>query len=1474
MRTTTFIVLLAASASTAFAQTALRVSNVPARQCVSDTDCVDPVLDLPDDLCTQNLCVSGTCQNPSVPGFDPTIECCGKASGWISTIDDGDRCTVDYCTDDSFYGAVHVPAPLPCDDGNPCTVNDQCDGIHSEADGGCVGTDVNCITCVVDTDCPLKLNGHHYSCGTQTAQKCFCTLCSLNDLDSDGLFGRCDNCPALYNPGQADTDADQVGDACDNCPTIPNPTQADSDHNGLGDACDVPQAFVVDQQHLCACGPPDQTNTLSGSPFGQQFTPTISALDFVDLGAELLPVDCQDGFIQARIHAGSIDGPVLGGSDVGTIEYASPYNCCLVNAVDCETDSDCPLEPSGQHYTCPNGKCFCWVSSRGPTRLRFSETIHLEPGRTYVLEIVHVAGAHFYVIGAGPWCTEPNGTSCCEYTRGAAIIYGQPAPDYDLWFREGVLAGGATPANVLIVAPVVLGVGAIRGYASLTVSNESSGTMPWSAAVTQGSSWLRVTSGLAGCEDGIVNVAYDANPNPEARLATIRVSAPGAIPDYVDVTLTQAAGEPAPRIIARDPAPDAVDVPVYQEIRAVFDSDLDSTSVKLSTVSFWVYSFQTNPTAPPASVEHGLPFGVYYESLQRSIVIIPTERMQNTLRYNVTLSGLIHGTNGVPMEAVTWSFTTQDAPPRQRLLDAIADFQSHAEKTLGRHRDLAGYNLGRAVCALDENFRFEASQSIGNMLFKAAATAVTLTPDGVLSDGLYNIVISYIDPLLHLSDEVKLARIAMGDYKRIQLLQAFHLDPEPEGEECRALNQCVETMPTPPFPCCSACVELIGAQLWIDDVRSSSTRAAGYCGATDAEKPPTYCGVQVVLDSLKEAADRASSAVPKTVDPVQGNEAIAFLTSETAVLMDAWGTETGVTSPVEEVLGQTTSVTQPLWRAIVALHQKETAKLWFSIIQNSARVVKAGGAFAALSGAGLGVYVGADVVIYGITAGELIYSEVIEPSEQFLSPREAILLLLEQDVDAIASDALSLRRFFEATLSEALARVSVGSSARGLSRQGPAGDAGVVLVGDPIVADVNLDLVPTALAQLTIRNEGLTRCDVLILGTLLLPTTQNEQMVLGYVGPPNAVSFSPNEERTIEFQFSVPRSFLFAREGFLLRIQAIALDENGREIGRVQPVERRFRVGTSEELGLLGALTEEIAASGALGIGEEQSRWVLLPDALQSVQWRLSSGTERAMDLHVYDPGGNHSGAVYETGLMETAIPGSSYAGLRSYPQVVSVHNPPGGLYQLRVVAREGSGEYTLYKTGIPPMPAILTLTSRKITLSVRRGGSQTARVGIMETGGTHGVQSLGAVFSDLVNADGTTIPSAAFRTDALPTMLTAGSGDTFDVSINPPLVAGAGEYRATLEVLGESEEDASTVSASLELVVVIPELGDVDLDGNVDLADLAAFQRCFCQPQTACASPPSEECAGFDFDSNGYIEAADWTSLHVHFQPAEPGPP
>jgi hypothetical protein len=140
-----------------------------------DVDCLDGTF-CETAECTPAGCVytstvpAGMCGNPNVVGCP------------LTPIDDGDPCTTDVC--DPLTGQVaHDIAPgNACDDGNGCTVNDEC-----QADGSCLGTDANLEFCDEVTPC---LAG---ACNL-TSNLCECSLTTdlLLDVPDSGLAdGNC-----------------------------------------------------------------------------------------------------------------------------------------------------------------------------------------------------------------------------------------------------------------------------------------------------------------------------------------------------------------------------------------------------------------------------------------------------------------------------------------------------------------------------------------------------------------------------------------------------------------------------------------------------------------------------------------------------------------------------------------------------------------------------------------------------------------------------------------------------------------------------------------------------------------------------------------------------------------------------------------------------------------------------------------------------------------------------------------------------------------------------------------------------------------------------------------------------------------------------------------------------------------------------------------------------------------------------------
>jgi cysteine-rich repeat protein len=154
---------------------------------------------------------TGTCSDPSAPPGTPCVA-------------DANACTTDQCNGTGTCVAINNT--LPCNDGDPCTINDVCGG------GTCQGT-------------------------------------PSGDTDGDGICNALDNCPGKSNKTQADSDGDGVGDACDNCPATFNPDQRDSDQDGKGDVCDPCPAI----QNNTTCNKTQSGGTSVDSGGGTLSTP-------------------------------------------------------------------------------------------------------------------------------------------------------------------------------------------------------------------------------------------------------------------------------------------------------------------------------------------------------------------------------------------------------------------------------------------------------------------------------------------------------------------------------------------------------------------------------------------------------------------------------------------------------------------------------------------------------------------------------------------------------------------------------------------------------------------------------------------------------------------------------------------------------------------------------------------------------------------------------------------------------------------------------------------------------------------------------------------------------------------------------------------------------------------------------------------------------------------------------------------------
>ena len=97
---------------------------------------------------------------------------------------------------------------------------------------------------------------------------------------------------------------------------------------------------------------------------------------------------------------------------------------------------------------------------------------------------------------------------------------------------------------VLIVSPDTQTVPFTSDTVSFSVSNSGTGTMLWSADVTNGASWAHVISGKKGSNAGTFEIALDDNTETILRIATITITSSGAVWSPKTVTIAQA-GKPA-----------------------------------------------------------------------------------------------------------------------------------------------------------------------------------------------------------------------------------------------------------------------------------------------------------------------------------------------------------------------------------------------------------------------------------------------------------------------------------------------------------------------------------------------------------------------------------------------------------------------------------------------------------------------------------------------------------------------------------------------------------------------------------------------------------------------------------------------------------------------------------------------------------------------------------------------------------------
>lgn len=308
-------------------------------------------------------------------------------------------------------------------------------------------------------------------------------------------------------------------------------------------------------------------------------------------------------------------------------------------------------------------------------------------------------------------------------------------------------------------------------------------------------------------------------------------------------------------------------------------------------------------------------------------------------------------------------------------------------------------------------------------------------------------------------------------------------------------------------------------------------------------------------------------------------------------------------------------------------------------------------------------------------------------------------------------------------------------------------------------------------------------------------------------------------QRGLSFTYSVPAGFLLGTEKYLMECNIISTAGKfyrSAYFRACNPVACWWDDTITPVAS--GRLSESQSVSGTFSVGPNT----------QVAEVALNyPGSD--FDLHIWDSQGRHVGIDYVTGEVELGIPGATYSGPDSKPEIVRL---PGVAaqelwYEVRAIQVDDEEDFQVFLTEEKAHPATLIATPATISHQIRRGSTENWTFTLSEVGGQIDATGVQATISDLAGASRTISASDISLLD-IPAQISAGGSAGVGIQLAVQDCFPLGVYSGQMSVTWSS----GTIQIPVA-IEVIPRSDDADGDCVPDAQD-----QCPNTPPGAIVSP------------------------------------